>query len=220
MLSSFGKIFRSRSRKVEAPSAQTPLMRVLEPRVLLDAAGVETALDQVNDSVHAGLADDWFARRVANAPAAATPPQPEIILGDADSDEAPASASEGMEYVFIAADVEDVETIVAALPPTARVVMLEADEDGVEAIAAALEGETGVAAVHIVGHGRPGALALGTAELTAASMTRSHAALLARIGAALAPDADLLVYGCDFGAGAEGAAAAAAPSAPAPKSQP
>ena len=180
------------------PTRERPVMRALEPRVLLDAAGFETAVDGLNDAVHAGLADDWFARRDATAsadtdtvPDGATPVDP---------DTAP-------EWVFIAADVMEADTIVEALPPEARVVMLDAAGNGVEAIARALEGQTDVAAVHVVSHGRPGALTLGTAELTTASMAGRHAADLARIGAALGPGGDLLLYGCNFAEGNTGARA-------------
>ena len=64
MLSAFGKVFKRSKKKVEAPEADKPLMRVLEPRVLLDAAGVETAREMAERSVHADFAD---ANEAANA---------------------------------------------------------------------------------------------------------------------------------------------------------
>ena len=56
MLSAFGKVFK-RQKSVEIPLAEKPLMRVLEPRILLDAAGVETARDMAERSVHSDFAD-------------------------------------------------------------------------------------------------------------------------------------------------------------------
>ena len=42
-------------------------MRVLEPRVLLDAAAVETAIDVAGQAAHSQLADDYMANtRPAN----------------------------------------------------------------------------------------------------------------------------------------------------------
>ena len=46
MSGSFKSIFRQRKVEVlEPPAKEKPLMRILEPRVLLDAAAVETAVD-------------------------------------------------------------------------------------------------------------------------------------------------------------------------------
>ena len=160
-------------------------MRALEPRVLLDAAAVETALDHVNDTVHAALADEWLERR-----------SDEIV---------PPADATGVEYIFLAADIGDTSALLERLPDHARVVTLDGARDGVEQIAAALDGAAGVGAIHIVSHGRAGALALGTAELSADSILHRHADALARIGAALAVDGDLMIYGCDFGDGVEGA---------------
>ena len=61
MAGAFQSIFnRTPADAPKPPSADKPLMRVLEPRVLLDAAAVETALDIVGQAAHSQLADDYM----------------------------------------------------------------------------------------------------------------------------------------------------------------
>ena len=71
-----------------------------------------------------------------------------------------------------------------------------------------LKGRHDISAIQILSHGSEANLYLGTADLNATSMATTYAADLAVIKHALAPNADLLVYGCDFAKGADGAAAA------------
>ncbi|HYD64468.1 DUF4347 domain-containing protein [Azospirillum sp.] len=105
--------------------------------------------------------------------------------------------------VFIDAGVEDRQTLMAGVPEAAEVVVLEAGRDGVAQMAQVLAGRADLASLHIVSHGAPGRLALGTATLDAASIGRYRAAL-AVIGSALAADGDILLYGCDVASGDEG----------------
>ncbi|HYD71000.1 DUF4347 domain-containing protein [Azospirillum sp.] len=107
--------------------------------------------------------------------------------------------------VFIDAGVDDLQTLVAGVPESAEVVVLDAARDGIRQMAQVLAGRTRIESLHIVSHGAPGRLVLGTAVLDAAAMGRYRAAL-AVIGAALAPDADILLYGCDVARGDEGVA--------------
>jgi len=112
--------------------------------------------------------------------------------------------AETTEIVFIDPSVEDYEQLVAGLGAAVEVVVLDGDSDGVEQIASALDGRTGVDAIHIIAHGAPGALDLGSATLTADSITGDHADELATISEALSGRADILIYGCDFASGEAG----------------
>ena len=58
-------------------------------------------------------------------------------------------------------------------------------------------------AIHLYGHAAAGALQLGRDWITGANLS-SHASGLKTLGKALTADGDLLVYGCDLGAGAAG----------------
>jgi len=59
--------------------------------------------------------------------------------------------------------------------------------------------------LHILSHGRSGALYLGATELTTASLG-VYATLLAQIGSRLSADGDILLYGCDVAFGTDGQA--------------
>jgi hypothetical protein len=90
----------------------------------------------------------------------------------------------------------------------AEIIYLSADRDGVEQIAQALQGQTGITAIHIVSHGVEGRLMLGNTVLDAASMQAQHLQALQTIGAALTEEGDILIYGCNFTAGETGLNAA------------
>lgn len=85
-----------------------------------------------------------------------------------------------------------------------KVVILDPDENGVAQMARALEGEQGLASISVVSHGDEGMLLLGNGPLFGGNLQEYQAELQA-IGAALGPDGDLLLYGCDVGAGEAGA---------------
>ncbi|MGH3996459.1 MAG: DUF4347 domain-containing protein, partial [Pseudonocardiaceae bacterium] len=112
------------------------------------------------------------------------------------------------EVVFVDTSVEDYRTLIAGIDPSAEVVLLDATQDGVEQIAEVLVGRSGIDAIHIVSHGSQAELRLGTARLTLDSMTGRYVDELAVFGQALTDEADLLVYGCDFGQGQLGQEAA------------
>jgi Ca2+-binding RTX toxin-like protein len=77
--------------------------------------------------------------------------------------------------------------------------------DGLEHILAALVGTRDLSAIHLVSHGRPGAIVLGERVIDTASLT-TRAEDFVAIGRALAPDADLLIYGCNVAEGEAGKA--------------
>ncbi|MEO1794821.1 MAG: DUF4347 domain-containing protein, partial [Pseudomonadota bacterium] len=111
------------------------------------------------------------------------------------------------EIVFIDAGVEDADALRGSVPASAEIIELHAGSDGMAQIAAALADRRGIDAIHILSHGDAGELQLGNATLSEVSMRGEHADALSVIAAALSPDADVLIYGCDFGADARGASA-------------
>jgi len=106
--------------------------------------------------------------------------------------------------VFVDTAVEGYQTLLAGLAAGTEVHLMAAGEDGLTRMAEVLDGRSSIDALHLISHGRPGVLSLGTLVLDAETLA-ARAADLARIGAALAPQADILLYGCDVGAGAAGA---------------
>ncbi len=70
-------------------------------------------------------------------------------------------------------------------------------------MAAWAKNHSGYAAIHVLSHGAPGEIFLGTSVLDAAGLA-SQAETLAAIGKALTSDGDLLLYGCEVAAGEKG----------------
>ena len=112
------------------------------------------------------------------------------------------------EIWIVDGGVENREALIAGLPAGAEVVVLDPARDGVTQIAEALAGRSGIDAVHVFAHGSSGELSLGSSLLDASTMNGVYASTLAEIGSHLSANADLMIYGCDFAEGTEGAAAA------------
>ncbi|MGX1739932.1 Ig-like domain-containing protein, partial [Bosea sp. NPDC055353] len=118
------------------------------------------------------------------------------------------TSSAPTEVFFIWNNVTNWQQIVASLGVDARVYVLDASKDGVEQIAGILKGQSNIGALHIISHGSEGSLTLGTAVLDAESMQGEYRDELETIGQALSQNGDILIYGCDFAAGADGLQAA------------
>jgi hypothetical protein len=96
----------------------------------------------------------------------------------------------------------------AALAEAARaagleVVVIRSGDGGFASVAEALEGRSDLGALHILSHGSDGAVRFGGDVLSTDSMD-AHADVLSVIGGSLSADGDLLLYGCDVGAGDAG----------------
>ena len=106
----------------------------------------------------------------------------------------------------LAGDLPNLSALTEQLPAPAQVLLLDADADGIEQLAATLAAGPQVPydAIHILGHGDSGRLALGNATLSQATLARYQPAL-ATIGRALTADGDLLLYGCNVAQGEVGA---------------
>jgi Ca2+-binding RTX toxin-like protein len=101
--------------------------------------------------------------------------------------------------------VSDIESIVRETPASAEVRIIGSGEDGIAQILAALAGKHDISAIHLVSHGRPGAIVLGTGVIDTTALTTRAEDFIA-IGRALACDADLLIYGCNVAEGEGGKA--------------
>ncbi len=107
------------------------------------------------------------------------------------------------EIAFVDSNVKDLETLVEALDPVIEVVVIDAASDGVEQISAVLEEKSDVSAVHILSHGSPGTVNLGSTRLTSGTISE-HSEELENWSDALAADADILLYGCKVDEGGIG----------------
>ncbi|WP_218510280.1 DUF4347 domain-containing protein [Variovorax sp. dw_308] len=192
-------------------------LHALEARVLLDAAAAGTAAKVVADNpVHAEQAAHdaqasaaELAQALAHANPPAAPPAPEAQPTPAPVPVASAAtpvatAAPATDLYFVDAALPDVQQLVAALPANAEVHYIAPGTDGIKDIAQAVQGRTGIASIQIISHGSAGELDLGTAVLTTASMQGQYHDDLVAIGRSLTANGDILLYGCDFGAGADG----------------
>jgi hypothetical protein len=145
------------------------------------------------------------------------PPRPdsEAILIDHDNNFCPgtlavtelSSPASGIsavrQLVFIDRDVPDLVQLTSGLAAGTRAVLLDDKCNALGQIAEALDRHGPVEAVHIVAHGSPGELHFSSGTVSRASLAHD-ATVLARIGAALAPHADVLLWACEAGRGEKG----------------
>ncbi|HSW25437.1 MAG TPA: DUF4347 domain-containing protein, partial [Burkholderiaceae bacterium] len=132
-----------------------------------------------------------------------------------ETDPAPVPAAQASEeqrrreIVFVDSGVADAQPLIDDLRAHSGadlvVVQLDAQRDGVEQITDTLAQLRDIDAVHIVSHGTDRALKIGSAWLTADEL-EDRADSLSQWRDALSTDADLMIYGCDLAAGAQGQA--------------
>ena len=106
------------------------------------------------------------------------------------------------EVTFIESDAPDLQTLLDGLAGT-EVHVIDSSQDGLQQIATILAGRSGIDALHIISHGSSATLDLGALTLNNESLA-VHQAELSAIGQSLSTDGDILLYGCDVGAGTAG----------------
>ncbi|HEX6692869.1 MAG TPA: DUF4347 domain-containing protein, partial [Burkholderiales bacterium] len=213
------------AKPAQKPKASAALKRrtrmiALEPRMLFDGAlGVD-----LGAKATAMLRGDVNLDSGAGEPAP-TPAAPEPQRSEADKaksaektlEKAAEKAIEALEgrpgaepkeLVFVDTSVKGYQELLKDVNPKATVVLLDPARDGIKQITEYLSKESGITAVHIVSHGSAGELQIGTTRLNAENMSGEYAQALAEMGRHLSDDADILVYGCDFGQGEDGKGAA------------
>ena len=173
----------------------------LEERILLSAEAVllspEPVLSDSPDLPDAVIADTLRPEET---------PSGTSSIGTApaihpDEETAPADRS----VIIIDSAVPDFPLLVDALPKgeNTDIYFLNDREDGLRQIDHILAGEQDVAAVHIFSHGSEGMLKLGSGWISATDLT-SKAETIKNWEAALSPEGDILLYGCEIAAGEVG----------------
>ncbi len=113
------------------------------------------------------------------------------------------SASITGEIAFIDSSLPNYESLVAEVRSGVTVVILEGDRDGIAQITQVLKSAKNISAIHLISLGDAGVLKLGVTQLTTSSLD-IYRASLRRWASALTPDADILLYGSNVGAGTVG----------------
>src|SRR5258708_3380158 len=214
---------KTSNRKAETRKAQVPQRRsrmiALEPRMLFDgalgldlAAGATAALQGDKSAVDASTTHAQATAAPQEAPpsAVAAPlvdPREVIAEKPAADPRTDAAASTPHEILFIDGSLagETIAQIKASTRPDVETIVLDPTRDGVQQISEILRSHDQLDAVHIVSHGGPGEIKLGTAVLSLDAL-QERAAEVSGWAARLDKGADLLLYGCDVAAGEMGAA--------------
>jgi len=109
------------------------------------------------------------------------------------------------EVAFILDNLPDWETLAASVPDGVDMVVLEASDDVLAQMVRWTQSHSGYDAIHLFSHGTQASLQLGREAVTETSLQDAGVqAELAQLGAALKPDGDLLLYGCNVAEGAQG----------------
>jgi uncharacterized repeat protein (TIGR01451 family) len=102
--------------------------------------------------------------------------------------------------LFIESNVPEIAQLIGYVPDDIEVTVLDANADGLRQIALALRGRKSISTIHLITHGAPGSLDLGTLDLNNTQLP-VRTAELATIRNALADDAEILLYGCEVARG-------------------
>ncbi|WP_448572538.1 choice-of-anchor L domain-containing protein [Trichothermofontia sp.] len=97
--------------------------------------------------------------------------------------------------VFVDGSVTNYQSLMEGVLPGVQVVVLEPGQDGVEQITTVLQSATNVGSIHIVSHGDPGTLYLGSTCLTLDKLG-SYMTQIQQWSEALVGGTNLVLYGC------------------------
>ncbi|PSB22774.1 hypothetical protein C7B69_15355, partial [filamentous cyanobacterium Phorm 46] len=109
------------------------------------------------------------------------------------------------EIVFIDTAVADYQSLVAGVKRGIATVILDSNQDGIAQISEYLAGCQEVSALHVICHGSPGSLQLGTAQLSLDTLN-SYTSELQKWAKVLRATSEILLYGCKVAAGDRGQA--------------
>lgn len=180
--------------------------RALEKRIAFDAALLPVAVDA---AVPADAASEPVAAPLPDAGSAAEAIAHLIEAGSAAASDvmsllATPTDTPRAEILFVDPTVDGLATLLSGIDARIEVVILDPTRDGIDQIAGSLAGREGIDAIHIISHGNEARLQIGTADLNLTSIGDRYAQDLAAIAGCLSADADILIYGCNFGQGADG----------------
>jgi glucose/arabinose dehydrogenase len=113
------------------------------------------------------------------------------------------STTAPVEIAFVDAGVQSHDQLAELIRDGVEVVLIDAASNPISQITEAIRRRSNIAALHIVSHGQSGSLQLGGQVIDTATL-RNHFAALESWQAHLRHNADILIYGCNVGAGSQG----------------
>jgi hypothetical protein len=167
--------------------------RVLEPRMVFDAALTDT----LTDVAHSGTAEGATSGTAASSEAGqdvyvfrcVMPVAPDKNPAETDVVQVVCelpSAKEAASIVFIDPSVTNAETLLPHIAANAEIVYLTSETDGLQQIAAHVAGRSNIQSIHILSHGGAGAFVIG-GSVVSADFTEASQDVFAAIGQSLAP---------------------------------
>ncbi|MGB7712128.1 MAG: DUF4347 domain-containing protein, partial [Microcoleus sp.] len=105
--------------------------------------------------------------------------------------------------VILDPTVPDSNHIAQGIKPGTATYILESQPNAIEQITTLLAQHTGIEALHIISHGSPGKLYLGTTELNSSNI-ENYSQQLRQWRNAFTPHASIILYGCNVAAGDSG----------------
>ncbi|TWU51777.1 DUF4347 domain-containing protein [Rubripirellula reticaptiva] len=115
----------------------------------------------------------------------------------------PVQADACSNIVFIDSGVESIGHLLDGIHQDHELVLLDPNRDGLSQISQTLAGRTNVGSIHIVAHGQSGQLQLGN-QLVDTETVQTNQRQIKGWSRSLTADADILIYGCETGAGTQG----------------
>ncbi|MEG4924281.1 DUF4347 domain-containing protein, partial [Microcoleus sp. F10-D1] len=105
--------------------------------------------------------------------------------------------------VILDPTVPDSNYIAQGIKPDTTTYILESQPDAIEQITTILAQHTGIESLHIITHGSPGNIYLGTTELNSSNI-ENYSQQLQQWRNALTANASIILYGCNVAAGKSG----------------
>lgn len=102
----------------------------------------------------------------------------------------------GRSIVFIDANIADLSHLRGAFGEAVEIVLLDATQNGIAQITQILARRKGLEGIFILSRGDEGSVSLGSGVIDEGNVA-DHAEEIASWGDALAPDANILIYGCE-----------------------
>lgn len=115
----------------------------------------------------------------------------------------PRLSTDTKPIVFIDSRVETHEQMTTDLKGKAEIHVIDSSVSGVDYISQILAQRSDLTSIHLIGHGSSGYIEMGSDGLNSTTVKRSQDSL-GQWSKAMRTGADILVYGCETGAGSEG----------------
>ena len=110
--------------------------------------------------------------------------------------------SNNSNIIFVNSNLDNYQSLISDVD-NAEVILLDYARHGVEQVTEALANYTEVNSIHIVSHGQTGSLQIGSTDLNADNLD-NYASDLQSWSESLTQNGDILLYGCNIGAGTAG----------------